>query len=223
MRFMQNILSDIIVGIFVGIPILLAIIVTKKIGRKYCWVNRKIIHFSTVPALYAYIYIFNDVYVWIIASLGFFLYTLIPHLTSREMKWFQIEGNFGEVYYCLMYFIIGSAFFYVNRPLAAIAMLLTAIGDGVTGIVRFFLFEKREEAVSLYSSTNPNVRKACKTMAGTIAFIAIGTPISILLLGPFRGIIITLISALAEKQHLIDDNLAIPIATLISYYATSIF
>lgn len=221
MKLMESLLADLIVGVIVGIPILIAIKVTEKIGSDYCWVNRKIIHFSTVPALYAYLYIFNEVYVWTIASLAFFLYTLIPHLMDREMKWFQIKGNFGEVYYCLMYFFIGSAFFYINRPLAVVAMLLTAIGDGVTGIVRFFLFKKKEEAITLYTSTNPQIRKACKTLIGTIAFIIAGIPISIFLLETLKGTLVTFISAIAEKQHLIDDNLAIPIATIISYYLIS--
>ena len=89
--------------------------------------------------------------------------------------------------------------FYVDRPLAVAAMLLTAIGDGVTGIVHFFLFEKKDKAISLYTSTNPQVRKACKTLVGTIAFIAVEIPIVIILLGMLRGVVVTLISAVAEK------------------------
>lgn len=222
MSLTNPIFKDLIIGLIVAVPILLAVKFTRVFGYKYCWVNRKIIHFSTIPAVLAYLYLFNEVYVWTVASLGFFLFTLIPHLRNKEMNWFQIKGNFGEVYYCLIYFIVGSALFYINRPLAVTALLLTAIGDGITGIIRFFLFEKREKAISLYTSTNPDVRKACKTVVGTIAFIATSLPIAIILLGAVKGTIITLISAIAEKQHLIDDNLAIPATTLITYYLLSI-
>ncbi|HDO20350.1 MAG: hypothetical protein NDF53_00450 [archaeon GB-1867-097] len=210
--------NDLVVGLIVAVPILLAVTLTKKIGGGYCWVNRKIIHFSTIPAVYAYLYIFNDIYIWTIFALGFVLYTLIPHLKNREKDWFQVKGNFGEVYYCLIYLIVGSVFFYINRPLAAVAMLLTAIGDGITGIIRFFLFKRKEEAISLYVSTDPNVRKACKTIAGTLGFLAVGIPLTAFFFGVLKGVIITLISAIAEKQHLLDDNLAIPATVLITYY-----
>ncbi|MCS7365019.1 MAG: hypothetical protein NDF54_06235 [archaeon GB-1867-035] len=45
-----------------------------------------------------------------------------------------------------------------NRPLAVAAMLINAIGDGAMGMVYFFLFKKKDKAISLYSSTNPKVR-----------------------------------------------------------------
>ncbi len=215
--------SDFIVAAIAAVPILLAIKVTERLGSDYCWVNRKIIHFSTIPAVYAYLYIFNEVYVWTIASLAFSLCTLLPHLKNREMDWFQIRGNFGEVYYCFMYLVVGSAFFYVNRPLAATAMLLTAVGDGVTGIVRFFLFKRREVAISSYASTDPSVRKACKTLAGTIAYLVVSIPLAIALLGLFEGSVIAVVSAIAEKQHLLDDNLAIPATVLALYYALTSF
>ena len=49
--------SDFIVGVIVAVSILLAVKVTERIGSDHCWVNRKIIHFSTIPAVYAYLYI----------------------------------------------------------------------------------------------------------------------------------------------------------------------
>ncbi|HDN01839.1 MAG TPA: hypothetical protein ENF42_02575, partial [Candidatus Bathyarchaeota archaeon] len=55
--------NDFIVAAIVAVPILVAIKVTERFGSDYCWVNRKIIHFSTVPAVYAYLFVFNEVYV----------------------------------------------------------------------------------------------------------------------------------------------------------------
>ncbi len=204
---------DALMGALCAVPILAAMYFTRFVGEEYKWVNRKLIHFSTVPAVLAYLYLFKTPVVWFLASLALTLVTLYPHLRNKEFSWFQIRHNYGEVYFCLMYMLLGTLFFYTARWLAAMAMLFLAVGDGVTGITRFYVLRRHREAIEAYEASTPRVRRLCKSFAGTLAFILSGLVIGYAFLGVLGGAV-AVAAAAAEKQPYIDDNIAIPLVVI---------
>ncbi len=192
-------LFDVILGIVLFFIIMATIALTEKLhkkGKTNPWVNRKLIHLSTVPAVLAYMFWFNYPYVFWVFALFFTIMTAIPHVRAKEIESFQLKENVGEVYYCFSWLII-SILFWETRIVAGVLMLFMALGDAVTGLVRFY---------------GTKIPRRHKHWYGTLAmFIVCSIIIYIFLQADIiTTLIIALVVSIAERQDVIDDNVSVP-------------
>ena len=101
------------------------------------YVARKIIHILSggVVAFLAP-YLFETPAIPIIGGVGMFSLTMLPRLRGRRFDWFQVEGNLGEVWFCVTWTLVMAGLWYVDLNSGVAATLFMSVGDGVTGIVR---------------------------------------------------------------------------------------
>ncbi|WP_148883833.1 diacylglycerol/polyprenol kinase family protein [Thermococcus aciditolerans] len=189
-------------GIYAGTAaafILIAIGLTKRLGPEWAWVNRKIIHFSIVPAVLMFYYGKIPAEVFSGAALVFGLFQLWPHLKKREFSWYQIEHNYGEVFFA---FSASAVPMVLPRGYATALLLAMAVSDGITGIIRHFYFKRHGFNVKLR-----------KHWTGSLGYLATALAIAFLLLdaGAMGKIGWAVILTLAEYQGWLDDNLAVPL------------
>ncbi|QDA32064.1 hypothetical protein FH039_11265 [Thermococcus indicus] len=179
--------------------ILLAIGLTKRLGPEWAWVNRKIIHFSIVPAVLMFYYGKIPPEVFSGAAFAFGLFQLWPHLKKREFSWYQIEHNYGEVFFAFSASVVPMI---LPKEYATALLLAMAISDGVTGIIRHFYFKRHGFNVKLR-----------KHWTGSLAYLATALAIAFLLLdaGAMGKIGWAVVLTLAEYQGWLDDNLAVPL------------
>ncbi|RLF87577.1 hypothetical protein DRN34_01425 [Thermococci archaeon] len=192
-------------GIAAGI-IIIAIGFTKKLGEEYAWVNRKIIHFSITPAIILYYTERIPKEVFALAALAFALAQLIPHLKREELSWYQINNNYGEVFFALSASFVVA---FLPKKYATAVLLVMAISDGITGILRFYYFRKNGYNVKLK-----------KHWSGSLGYFLTAFLIAFLVF-PEKSFAIKLIWSgiltLAEYQKFLDDNLAVPLVAAFLY------
>ncbi|RLG61006.1 hypothetical protein DRN86_01110 [Candidatus Geothermarchaeota archaeon] len=186
-------LADLILGLGLFAVIILTVYVTKRF--KNAWVNRKIIHLSTVPAVIAYMYFFKEPYVFFSFSIFFTVMLILPHLRGSELRWFQIKDNYGEVFYCISFAILSMAMWNLDRVFAGLVMLFMAVGDSVTGLIRSRFLKRRG-----------------KHWTGTVVMFLVCSLIGFYFLS-YDGILLALAATLAEGQPWLDDNLSVPLIT----------
>ncbi|ASJ05258.1 hypothetical protein [Thermococcus barossii] len=179
--------------------ILLAISLTKKLGEEYAWVNRKIIHFSIVPAVLMFYYGLIPAEVFSAAAFIFGVFQLWPHLKRREFSWYQIEHNYGEVFFAFSASVIPLI---LPKEYATALLLAMAISDGVTGIIRHFYFKRHGFNVKLR-----------KHWTGSLGYIITAAIIAFIFLdaSAMGKIGWAALLMLAEYQPWLDDNLAVPL------------
>ncbi|AEC51651.1 hypothetical membrane protein, conserved [Pyrococcus sp. NA2] len=178
--------------------ILLAILITRIIGEEFAWINRKIIHFSIIPAILMLHKGYISPGIFSAFAFLFAILQLILHLRKAELKWFQISGNYGEVFFAFSSAILPL----VLESEKAVPILLTmAISDGITGIIRFEYFRKK--------GVNAKLRKH---WSGSIGFFASTLTIFALFGFSLRfSLVSATILTLAEYQRFVDDNIAVPL------------
>ncbi|HIP75212.1 MAG TPA: hypothetical protein EYH24_02160 [Thermococcus paralvinellae] len=194
-------LKYLIIGVMFPV---MAILLTRYLGEEYAWINRKIIHFSSVPA----ILFFREGLVTgrelAAVVMLFAIGQLIAHLMNKELSWYQIKNNYGEVFYCLMFSAM-ALFMDVNY--ASAIMLVMAVSDGITGVLRFYYFRRNGYNVKLR-----------KHWIGSVGYIVSAVIIAFLLL-PQLNILMKIawstILMLAEYQKVIDDNVAVPVVAVL--------
>ena len=184
---------DVVIGVAGFIIIMLIVEYVKRFEN--VWVNRKLIHLSSVPAVLAYIYLFYEPYVFTFFSILFTVLLSVKHLRKDLSTWFQIEGNYGEIYYTLMYGVLGISMWWVDKVLGGLIMLFMAVGDSITGIVRSRFVRSRQ-----------------KHWTGSAAMLITCVIIGYILYG-YKGVVLGVLATLAEAQPYIDDNLAVPAVT----------
>jgi len=186
-------------GIAAGF-ILAAIGLTKRLGPEWAWVNRKIIHFSIVPAVLMFYYERIPPGVFSGAAFAFGIFQLWPHLKKKEFSWYQIEHNYGEVFFAFSASVVPLA---LPREYATALLLAMAVSDGVTGIIRHYYFRRHGFNVKLK-----------KHWTGSLAYLATAVVIALIYLDgdAIRKVMWATLLALAEYQPWIDDNLAVPLA-----------
>ncbi|MBO3803800.1 MAG: hypothetical protein JTT11_08050 [Candidatus Brockarchaeota archaeon] len=178
--------------------IISAVFFTRKM--KNVWVNRKLIHLSSAPAVLVYMFAFKEPYTFFAFAVAFTLALLIPHLRSRELKWFQVKANLGEVYYTLSFSILSITMWEASRILAGTAMLFMSVGDSVTGIIRSRFVSERK-----------------KHWSGSLGMLLTCSAIGAATLGA-RGVVLSALATLAEFQPWVDDNLAVPFSTALANF-----
>jgi dolichol kinase len=168
------------------------------------WVNRKIVHLSSVPAVIFYMYFFKTLHPFLFFSILFTILLTLKHARGDLSRWFQVDGNYGEIFFTFSYTLISLLFWGINRVLGGLIMLFLAIGDSITGIVR-----------------SRFVTKWQKHWTGSIAMLIACVALGYLLYG-FPGIILGVIATVAECQPYLDDNLSIPLSTALASLITII-
>ncbi|RDD52818.1 MAG: hypothetical protein BA066_07660 [Candidatus Korarchaeota archaeon NZ13-K] len=158
------------------------------------YVARKVIHILTggVAAFLAP-YIFSSPAIPLIGGLGMFALTLLPRVLGRKFDWFQVEGNWGEVWFCLTWTAVICGLWYLDLRAGVASALFMAVGDGVTGIVR-----------------NKVYGRWSKGVAGSIAMLLVSLPIGYYYKG-VAGVIASLGATLIEKWKSVDDNITVPL------------
>ncbi|MFW6104920.1 MAG: hypothetical protein ACOC6I_03670 [Candidatus Bipolaricaulota bacterium] len=135
--------------------------------------------------------------------------TLIPHLTGDLLEWVQVEKNMNEVHFCFMWGVTVFALWIVfgNPWVAIIPPIFMAFGDGITGIVRNALYQKRT-----------------KSMVGNVFMLAVTAPAGYFLAGvvgiPFWGLIAAVVASYIERYEFgpIDDNVLITVSASLVLY-----
>lgn len=160
------------------------------------YVARKTIHILTggVAAFLAP-YIFNSPAIPLIGGLGMFALTFLPRLSGKKFDWFQVEGNWGEVWFCLTWTAVVCGLWYFDLNAGIASALFMAVGDGVTGIVR-----------------NKVYGRWSKGAAGSFAMLFVSLPIGWYYKG-FSGILASIIATLVEKWKHVDDNITVPLTS----------
>jgi len=169
------------------------VLITRKM--KNVWINRKLIHLSSAPAVLVYMFVFKEPYLFFFFALAFSLVLLIPHLRSRELEWFQVKDNLGEVFYTMSFAILSIALWETNRSLAGTAMLFMSVGDSITGMIRSRFVKERR-----------------KHWSGSLGMLLTCSAIGAATLGT-QGVILSAVATVAEFQPWIDDNLTVPFLT----------
>jgi len=179
--------------------ILVTIGITRRLGPEWVWVNRKLIHFSIVPAIMMLYYNLIPREVFSAAAFVFCLAHIWPHVKKREFSWYQIEHNYGDIFFALSAAIVPMA---LPTGYATAVLLTMAVGDGVTGVIRYFYFKKHGFNVKLR-----------KHWTGSLAYLITAVLIALTILesGPVGKISWAVVMTLAEYQPWIDDNLAVPL------------
>ena len=194
--FLTDFFGDLLLGCILFSLIMATVFITKRF--KNIWINRKLIHLSVSPAVLAYMYVFKEPYVFLMFGVLFSFILIFPHFREKELTWFQEKNNYGEVFFCISFSILSILFWGYSRILTGVAMLFMAIGDSVTGMVRSMFLKKRG-----------------KHWTGTIAMLITCLIIGFIFLG-YKGMVLSIIATVAEYQPWLDDNLSVPMVTMIA-------
>ncbi|NJE25994.1 hypothetical protein E3E22_05050 [Thermococcus sp. MV5] len=189
---------------FAALSILSAISITKYLGKEYAWVNRKIIHFSIVPATLLYYFEEIPKEVFSLAALLFGIAQLYLHIKNGRLQWYQIDKNYGEVFFAFSAAIVA---FFLPRQYATALLLVMAISDGVTGIIRFYYFRKRGYNVNLKKHWSGSVGYFFSSLLIAFFFLQ-----SVSWCSKFLW---SIILTFAEYQRFVDDNLSVPIVGIL--------
>jgi len=196
------IFSDIINGILlVAYNVFIILFVSRKIGEKYgTYMARKAIHILSagISVLLARL-IFSDWLVPLLLGSLMVAFTAIGHI-RKPYSWFQIKRNYADVYFTVACTALLVGFWNYNVWIGTLSALFLAWGDGLTGVVRNFVYGKRNK--SIYG--NVVMLAVCMTLAyfmngrvGYVAFVA----------AAFASVV--------EKFERIDDNISIPFGSAI--------
>ncbi len=171
---------------------------------KAVYYNRKVIHILagglvalTVP------YFFQTPLLPGILAVILAVATYLPHRSGKLMYWFQVEDNMYEVNFCIMWGIVISFSWLIfhNWWYGVIPIVFMAFGDGITGIVRNMLYNRRTKA-----------------WIGNLAMALLTIPVGYITLGYIGGLAGLLASIIEhfEIKPLIDDNITVPLISFLT-------
>ncbi len=168
--------------------------------------GRKVIHLLAGGVVAIFLpFLFHEPVLPLTMAILLSLMLYLPHRSGKLMYWFQDPNNEYEVHFTIMWGLLAFFTWFIDSTfwLAVIPILFMAWGDGVTGIVRNFIYKKR-----------------VKGWEGSVAMLIVSVPIGMRF--GWAGIIAAVLATIAEKQGYIDDNIAVPIVAiavlLIAYF-----
>ena len=126
------------------------------------------------------------------------IYTYLPHKKNKLQQWYQTKDNTKEVNFSIMWGISILVGWYFDRTfwLGVIPVLFMSFGDGITGIIRNIRYKKRNKGWE-------------GSLGMFIVCILIGSRMG------FAGIIAAIFATIVEKSDLIDDNISVPVVSLL--------
>ncbi len=164
--------------------------------------NRKIIHILAgglvsvlVPLLFKS-FILIAVLVAVLA-IGNYL----PHRSGKIWYWYQVKENMYEVHFIIMWgLMMGLGFLLGNLAIGVLPILFMSVGDGITGIVRNMIYQRRT-----------------KSWWGNLAMALFCIPTGFLLLG-VSGAVAGAAASIIEKLEFrwVDDNITVPLVSFIT-------
>ena len=191
--------TDAVYGVVLLGSIIAVLFLSKLIKNPY--VSRKSIHLWVGVVILVIPFLLKDPVVVGILCLLLTTFTMIPHMRKKELPWFQFKENFGEVYFAALTTLLLTASWHYDIWLAVTALLFMAWGDGVTGIVRNYVYKRRYKGI-----------------AGTYAMIAVSVPVGFIVYGwshgwanGWIGVVGALVASYVEKLEVMDDNVSIPV------------
>ena len=164
--------------------------------------SRKAIHLTAGAGMLILPFIFESFW-WPLGISIFFLIALsILHFTNAKFGYgVRTPGRFVEIWFCLSCVVVYATVWRIDPWLATAPLVWMAIGDGVTGLLRWPLYHKQGE----------------KGIAGTAGMLAVCLTIAIMVHPYWIGAVGAVAATLAEKYtpsrgYWLDDNWAIPLA-----------
>jgi dolichol kinase len=139
-----------------------------------------------------------------------FLATYIPHKTGKLLYWFQDPDNINEVNFVIMWgaVMITSWVVFKDWVYGVVPVAFMSFGDGITGIVRNALYNKRN-----------------KSWFGNLAMAIVTVPVGQIILGlpgAFAGLVASIVEHF-EINSKIDDNITVPLVSFLIILGFRIF
>ncbi|MFZ8790762.1 MAG: dolichol kinase [Thermosphaera aggregans] len=139
-----------------------------------------------------------------------FLATYIPHKTGKLLYWFQDPDNINEVNFIVMWgaVMITSWVVFKDWVYGVVPVAFMSFGDGITGIVRNALYDKRN-----------------KSWFGNLAMAIVTVPVGQIILGlpgAFAGLVASVVEHF-EIHSKIDDNITVPLVSFLIILGFRIF
>ena len=196
------IFSDIINGVLLAAyNIFIVFLVSRKISEKYgTYIARKAIHLLSagISVLLARL-IFSDWLVPLLLGSLMVVFTTFGHI-RKPYRWFQIKKNYADIYFVVACTALLVVFWNYNVWIGVLSALFLAWGDGLTGVVRNFVYGKRNKGVY-----------------GNIAMLAVCMALAYFMNGRvgYVAFVAAAFASIAEKFERIDDNISIPFGSAI--------
>ena len=182
--------------------------VSRKTSQRFgSYVARKTIHMLSAGVSVAFApFVFSDWQMPLLLGSLMIVFTILGHI-RKPYNWFQIGGNYADVYFTVACTVLLVAFWNYNVWIGVLSALFLAWGDGLTGIVRSFVYKKRNKGVW-----------------GNIAMFLVCVALGILMNGRvgYAGLIGAVFASIVEKFEPIDDNISIPFGSAILMTLVSI-
>ena len=160
--------------------------------------NRKIIHITAGGLVLSVPFLFEGPVVPLALTLLLTVLLLIKRKKGR-MYWFQTEDNDYEVHFTFMAFVVLALGYALgNVWYGVLPVAFMAIGDGVTGIIRNYMFKRRN-----------------KSWWGNLGMLIVNVLIGSL--AGLPGVVAGAAAAVVERfeflEGKIDDNVTVPLVS----------
>jgi len=194
--------NDIIYAILLVIYNMFIILyVSRKVSQRFgTYIARKTIHILSagVTVLLAPL-VFSSWQMPLILGSLMVTYTLFGHFRKLQ-SWFQIKNNYADVYFTGACTVLLVVFWSYNVWIGVLSALFLAWGDGLTGVVRYFVYRKRNKGIW-----------------GNAAMLAVCISLGLLMNGRvgYAGLVGAVFASIIEKFERIDDNISIPLGSAI--------
>jgi len=176
--------------------------VSRRVSHRFgTYLARKTIHLLSagVSVLMAP-FVFSDWRVPLLLGSLMVAFTLFGHF-RKPFSWFQIRNNYADVYFTVACTVLLVVFWYYNEVwIGVLSALFLAWGDGLTGVVRHFVYKKRNKGVW-----------------GNIAMFLVCMVMSYFMNGyvGYVGFVGAVFASIVERFERIDDNISIPFGSAI--------
>ncbi|ARM74928.1 phosphatidate cytidylyltransferase [Acidianus manzaensis] len=208
-------INDILWGVILTLWVMFVTLYLSKIIAKKTtvYVARKSIHMlgGGVVAVISP-YLFSSPLLPIILSYILSGYLIFHRKEGKMLNWFQDTENQGEVYFTFSFGTIlllswlimpnfwdpGIKYLYI----ALLPLFYMAFGDGVTGIIRNYVYKKR-----------------IKGLWGSLGMLVVCTVLGYFLLSIY-GLISGILATIVERIGKIDDNILVPFVPFVFLLVT---
>ncbi|BBD72789.1 phosphatidate cytidylyltransferase [Sulfodiicoccus acidiphilus] len=204
---LNDIVWSVVFTIWVGFVV---IYLSRKVETKSNqYVSRKFIHImggGVVAA--ASPLVFSSPLFPAFLSYGMMVYLVIRRIRGRLMGWFQESGDFGEITFTFSFGTLMLLLYLLNLwndpgntfSIGLLPILFMSFGDGVTGIVRNYVYGERK-----------------KGLWGSIAMLAVSVPMGYFLFSYF-GVLAAVVATAVEAIPGLDDNFTVPFSSFAVLY-----
>jgi len=186
--------------------------ISKIFAKKFnIYVARKVIHMmgGGVVAILSP-FLLSSPLIPILSAYLLTVYLLIHRKEGKMLSWFQDKQDIGEIYFTfsfgtvlLLSWILQPTFWSINSKFLYVALLplfYMSFGDGVTGIIRNYVYKKR-----------------VKGFWGSLGMLIISSSLGFVFLS-IPGLISGILATFLERIKKIDDNLTVSLVSFLFLY-----